>query len=231
MKMGSLLSFLSVLVLSNGKCPSFVGYDTMEAFKSSNGVDAIAGIRVNLTDAKNSDGAMCLDGSVGVFYFRKGSGNGLNKFHVFLEGGGACAGIEDQVIASLDACADRATGALGSSDTYPEIADYDSDYMSTDPETNPLTYNWNTVYVKYCDGSCYSSNNEETAKVNDDLTLYFRGFRILQAVFDELSESYHYDNASDLLLSGCSAGICSMHLSQYVKLRICDRRSGYVFAL
>merc|ERR1712172_65037 len=100
-------------------------------------------------------------------------------------------------IASFDICGDRATTPLGSSTSYPHIADYDSDYMSTDQQINPLTYNWNTVYVKYCDGSLYSSNNEKEVKINDDLTLYFRGFRILQAVFDELSANYQYGNASD----------------------------------
>eukprot|EP00483_Globobulimina_turgida_P011075 UN11096 len=201
----SLLALLTFLDATHSKCPKFVGYDNVEAYKLVHGETATPGIRVNLTDSMNNNQAMCLDGSVGVFYFRKGSDDGLNKFHVYLEGGGAYAGIETQVISSLDTCVHRAGTSLGSSKTYPNTANYDTDYLSTDEETNPLTFNWNTIYVKYCDGSCYSSNNQTVVKINNDLSLHFTGFRILEGVFDELM-NYGYGNASDLLLSGCSAG-------------------------
>ena len=198
----------SIFIISSySKCIDFNGYDSLEEYsKAHNGVTDTAGIKVELTDALNNNQAACLDGSPGVFYYRKGSGDGINKFHVFLEGGGACAGITEQVIASFDPCASRAGTDLGSSKAYPATADFDYDYLSTDEEINPTTYNWNTLYVKYCDGSCYSSNNLTTVKVNDTLSLHFTGFRILQGVFDYMSAHYKYNNATDLLLSGCSAG-------------------------
>ena len=42
----------------------------------------------NKQDAMNTDGAACLDGSVPVMYYRAGTGTGVNKFHVYFEGGG-----------------------------------------------------------------------------------------------------------------------------------------------
>ena len=203
----SLLIICTIIAVSYSKCPRFIGYYSLSDYAHNiDGITATSGERVYLTDALNKNQAACLDGSPGAFYYRKGSGDGLDKFHVYLEGGGACAGIENQVIPSLDTCVHRAGTPLGSSSTYPLTADFDSDYLSTDEQTNPLTYNWNTVYVKYCDGSCYSSNNETVLKIKNSLSLHFTGFRILQGVFDYMSANYGYENASDLLLSGCSAG-------------------------
>ena len=198
------LAILQVSI-ANSICPVF------KEASSTYGVTSTAGVRVDLTDGLNNDNAACLDGSVGVFYYRKGSGDGTSKFHVFLEGGGACAGFEEQVIDSFDTCIQRAGTSLGSSTSYPDTADYDSGYLSTDKSTNPLTYNWNTIYVKYCDGSCYSGNNDTIVKINDTLSLHFTGYRILNSVFEELmndnnNKGYNFDNATDLLLSGCSAG-------------------------
>ena len=110
------------------------------------------GIRVNLTTALNSDGAACLDGSVPVMYYRAGTGDGVHKFHVYFEGGGWCGGIDIQQSSCQDTCVHRSTTHLGSSTTYPDAADFDNQYMSTDPDSNPLSHNWNTIYVKYCDG-------------------------------------------------------------------------------
>ena len=63
---------------------------------------------VRMTSAAARDNAVCLDGSVPVFYFRPGSGSGANKWHIFHEGGGWCTGPES--------CAMRARSNLGTSD-------------------------------------------------------------------------------------------------------------------
>lgn len=47
-------------------------------------------------------------------------------------------------------------------------------------------YNWNKVYVRYCDGASFSRDTE--AQAQDGTTLYFRGLRIFEAVIDELME-------------------------------------------
>lgn len=167
------------------------------------------GVRVDLTTAQNKDGAACLDGSVPVMYYRAGTGDGVNKFHVFFEGGGWCGGIDDQLSSCQDSCAHRAGTGLGSSDGYPAAANFDDGYMATNPAVNPLSYNWNTVYVKYCDGASFSGNNDTTDSTssNTSLTLHWRGFRILNGVFAELATNYGWGaSTTDVLISGCSAG-------------------------
>eukprot|EP01084_Bolivina_argentea_P281690 482005_1 len=185
-------------------CPEFKEYASPEEYYNVYGETATMGTRVNLTDAMNQNGAVCLDGTVPVFYWRPGTGDGVNKFHVFFQGGGWCAGDNDAIALCMDTCQHRATGALGSSLSYAASANYDNGYMATSQAGNPLSYNWNTVYVKYCDGASFSGNNDTV--LNGAKDLHFRGWRILNGVFAELAKSYKWKSATDVLISGCSAG-------------------------
>ena len=54
---------------------------------------------VLLSRAAKENGAVCLDGSPGMVYVRKGSGDGANKWYIHHQGGGWCE--------SLDDCLDR----------------------------------------------------------------------------------------------------------------------------
>ena len=62
----------------------------------------------------------------------------------------------------FDSCEERAGTDLGSSRGYPAHSNYDSGYMATKKESNPLAYNGHTVYIKYCmfvlnDHDCHCS--------------------------------------------------------------------------
>ena len=81
-------SFL--LAFAYSECPAFTDYDSLKEYESVYGEVETAGTRVYVP---THNGAMCLDGSPGVFYWRPGSGDGVTKYHVFLEGGGECAGF------------------------------------------------------------------------------------------------------------------------------------------
>jgi hypothetical protein len=48
-------------------------------------------------------------------------------------------------------------------------------YISHNPEINPHMHNWNTVLVRYCDGSSFASNAEHVYKVS----VLARGFVVL----------------------------------------------------
>ena len=148
----------------------------------------------------NQEEAVCLDGSVADFYYRAGFSDGVNKFHIYLEGGGWCIG--------LDYCAQRATTTLGSSKydgQYANIA-AGAPYLSSNQSINPLSYNWNSIFVRYCDGFMYASNNNTIYKYNSSITLHFKGWRILNGVLNVLKNQYNLSNATDVLFSGCSAG-------------------------
>ncbi len=129
-----------------------------------------------------------------------------------------CGGIETQLSACQDTCVHRSGTTLGSSTTYPAASNYDGGYMATSQSTNPLAYNWNTIYVKYCEydihsytktisntnniysGASFSGNNDTTEKVNATLTLHWKGFRILNGVFKELAANYNWNKATDVLI-------------------------------
>eukprot|EP00483_Globobulimina_turgida_P012582 UN12605 len=185
-------------------CPEFKEYASVEEYYRVYGEIETLGTRVNLTDAMNQNGAVCLDGTVPVFYWRPGFGDGVNKFHVFFQGGGWCAGNDTAIAPCMDTCQHRATDTLGSSLTYGPTANFDSTYMSSNQSINPLSYNWNTVYVKYCDGGSFSGNNDTV--LNGARNLHFRGWRTLNGVFAELDKTYNWAKATDVIISGCSAG-------------------------
>lgn len=195
-------------------CPKTKGYNTFieylhenpngnfESFQTTNG------IRINLTNAQINDGASCLDGTVPVMYWRAGNGDGINKYHVYFQGGGWCEGLNETLpeYTCLQSCLDRISTNYGSSNSYSLYMNYDNTYMSTNPNVNPVAYNWNTIFVPYCDGGSFTGNND-TISIANNTKIYFRGFRNLNGVFKELIANYSWGiNTTDVLISGCSAG-------------------------
>jgi hypothetical protein len=69
----------------------------------------------------------------------------------------------------------------------------------------------------YCDGGSFSGDRTESIIVNGT-QLFFRGRRILDAVLDYLKESHGLASATEVLLSGGSAGGLSTFLhADYVR--------------
>jgi hypothetical protein len=187
---------------------------------------------VLLTDEVESLGARCLDGSPQRFWLQEASSAAnASKWYIHLMGGGWCA--------SMDDCTRRAYAPgncyRGSSNVscFNSNGDYDGhDFNETmdfahipcingarwgggllnnDPETNPLTHDWNKVELQYCDGFSYSGSNDTVARVSlpgvgDGLPLYFRGARNLQAALAHLVAHAGLGDATHLVLSGDSAG-------------------------
>jgi len=78
-------------------------------------------------------------------------------------------------------------------------------YFSTDMTVNPLMYNWNMVYLMYCDGGSFSGNNE-TVSIVQGTNIYFRGFRNLHAYHADLTTNHGLMDGTDFVIGGCSAG-------------------------
>jgi hypothetical protein len=109
------------------------------------------GYRVSLIKASQENGAVCLDGTTPNYYFRPGFAGGQNKFIVFIKGGGWCSGVSSPPVANCtESCLYRSQMDLGSSNFDQAYLDYDRGDLSTNPNVNPLTYNWNAVYIMYC---------------------------------------------------------------------------------
>ena len=141
------------------------------------------------------------------------------------KGGGWCQGVDVSTCPACgQSCVERAqTSDRGTSTTdapylyFPATGD---GYLSYEQSQNPLAYNWNTVYVRYCDGASFSGNNDTIISSSKDpnYKIYFRGFRNLNAVFQKLWDEYDYGNATDVQLTGSSAGGLAVYLhADYIK--------------
>ncbi|XP_051151515.1 pectin acetylesterase 8-like [Andrographis paniculata] len=140
-----------------------------------------------------SQGAVCLDGSPPAYYYAPGNGTGADSWLIYIEGGGWCGNETD--------CITRATQRYGSSYQMANKT-YFGGLLSEKPNVNPDFYNWNRVYVGYCDGSSFMSDVESVDPKNN-LTL--RGARVFKAVMDDLL-SKGMNKAQNVMLSGGSAG-------------------------
>eukprot|EP01062_Namystynia_karyoxenos_P077487 TRINITY_DN781_c0_g1_i1.p1 TRINITY_DN781_c0_g1~~TRINITY_DN781_c0_g1_i1.p1 ORF type:complete len:395 (+),score=140.66 TRINITY_DN781_c0_g1_i1:63-1247(+) len=159
--------------------------------------------RVLLTDFAKTTGAVCLDGTPGVFYYRKGTGSGANKWYIHHQGGGWCE--------SLDDCLMRSHGSLGSSKDDGATTVQAGGYFSTEETVNPLMWNWNSVYIRYCDGGSFSGANATVTEYKG-ASLHFRGSLIRQGVVATLKRDHGLTRATDAVISGCSAGGLATYL-------------------
>ena len=167
----------------------------------------------------SSAGAVCLDGSDAGFYFSAATSSAsASSWQIYFEGGGWCYDEND--------CWGRSQGQLGSSKDWPPTVGAGG-IMSSDCNVNPTFCSFNRVYLKYCDGNSFSGDRTEPVRVVGPTAgatpkpLYFRGRRILDAVLDTLAAKHGLTNATDVLLTGCSAGGLATYLhTDYVGKRL-----------
>ena len=94
-------------------------------------------------------GAVCLDGSSPGYYIGRGSasGSGADKWIVHQGGGGWCE--------SPDSCLERTRTLFGTSALWPAFFNFGG-IFSDEESVNGEFYNWNVVYLGYCDGGSFS---------------------------------------------------------------------------
>ena len=163
---------------------------------------------VLLEDAAKKDGAVCLDGSAAGYYIRRAPNS--TGWSIYIQGGGWCYKESD--------CANRATGDRGSSANWATSRG-SSGAISTDKTVNPDMYDWNLVFIPYCDGASFTGDVAEPVTV-DGKKIYFRGFRILKAVFNALLNEEGMNKAENIYLWGTSAGGLSVfqHADQIARM-------------
>lgn len=135
------------------------------------------------------------DGSQPGFYFRKG--NSTSHWLIYLQGGGW---VYDKASA-----VSRSKSSLGSSANWPQTQE-GSGMLSADPTTNPDLAHFNVAFFKYCDGFCFSGNNETAMVHGGSKPVFFRGRRIVDRLLDELLQKRGLHQARTVLLAGSSAG-------------------------
>lgn len=160
-----------------------------------------------------SMGAACLDGSAPGYYYRAGTGEGMSKWIVHLEGGGWCY--------NEDECAQRSRTPLGSSKSWAPTFEPQG-FLSDNASANADFYDWNVVFVKYCDGASFAGNSDGVINWKGT-ELHFRGFPILQLVFNTLLAG-EMKSASEVILTGCSAGGLATYIhADYVASLLPDK--------
>lgn len=81
---------------------------------------------------------------------RAGTGGAEKKWIVHLMGGGWCnKGVGD--------CYERSLTTEGSTKPWNQTFPLHG-FLSDDPDVNPDFYNWNVVFVIYCDGGSFAGN-------------------------------------------------------------------------
>jgi hypothetical protein len=165
---------------------------------------------IHTVNSTNFPLAVCLDGSPGAYYVRRGSnGNSeAEKVLFFFQGGGWCS-MRGQKNNTVTDCLARANTFLGSTKKSFSTMMLNQGYLSTDPKVNPAFHDWTTVYVRMCEGSSFSGRVLDPLEVMDDsgknTSLYFRGNYILEAIAAEtLSSSVR--NISHVVVGGASSG-------------------------
>lgn len=145
-------------------------------------------------------GAKCLDGTPPAYSIRPGVGANASRFILFLEGGGWCFDVAS--------CGSRRRGGLGSSKSYvPGTTQRDyGGVMSLNSTINPDFHAYTVVFAHYCDGSSFSSFRPDPIKLDNGQEMWMRGKANLDALLHELSTIHGLATATELVLSGGSAG-------------------------
>jgi len=146
-------------------------------------------------------GAKCLNGAPPSVEIRLNASS--TKWVLFLEGGGWCFGSTPD--ATLASCAGRARGGGGSSAHNPPTAPDYGGVMSANSTLNPRFHSWNQVFMKYCDGSSFGGLNAAPVP-HSAKPVHFRGRACFDALVQDLQKSYGLSKATEVILSGGSAG-------------------------
>jgi hypothetical protein len=105
---------------------------------------------------------------------------------------------------------DRSKGGLGSSNDYPPNAGFGGLFQEN-LQINPNFGNFSYVYAKYCDGGSFAGNVKDPVIVKGQ-QIYFRGHRNLVAILEYLIANAGLKSASDVIVSGGSAGGVAAYL-------------------
>eukprot|EP00936_MAST-01D_sp_MAST-1D-sp1_P002677 g2677.t1 len=171
-------------------------------------------------DAADAFGAKCLDGSPPSYEISRNTSS--TSWVLFLEGGGWCYGATPN--ATKQSCARRAglvwpphqASHDNSTATDAEIgwrgvsaADIGG-IMAQDPTVNPDFHTWNKVFLHYCDGASFAGFAADpvpcTTKAGDPASMWLRGRGNFNAMISYLQLSLGMDTATEVILSGGSAG-------------------------
>ncbi|XP_066932066.1 uncharacterized protein [Clytia hemisphaerica] len=157
-------------------------------------------------------GAVCLDGSPPAYYHRPGIGPNERSWIIHFNGGAWCF--------DPSACVERSHSSLGSTNKLPKSPPIIQGINSPNPQVNPDFYDWNLVWVVYCDGASFTGNRERPIISKSGQTIYLRGKRVLNAIINDLLFNRGFKSAESVILTGSSAGsMAAIFQADYIASR------------
>jgi hypothetical protein len=143
----------------------------------------------------NETQAVCNDGTPSVYYFRNSTVSNSTKWNIWLMGGFWCWDAET--------CDSRYHNNINmmSSKELPEMWQWGGGIFDDSKELNPDFYDANSVWAWYCSSDAWSGDTLDAG------TGYqFRGKKILKSLVEVLATNHGLSDATEVVLSGCSAG-------------------------
>ena len=164
------------------------------------GVAGLIDAGTNLTrvdiDTSRYPEAVCNDGTPGLYYVRKGTGTGANRWIIFLEGGGSC--IDGTACAKRWCSIDSNFGAAKMSNRYaPAKGIGGGGILQTRPDS--AFTNFNKAWIYYCSSDSWSGRVADRPMADETgraFTIHFQGNRILEAVVSELRAGLSFNEAA-----------------------------------
>ena len=153
-------------------------------------IPSIERVDLKLLDLEKHPYAKCMDGSPAGYYFVSNSSS--RSWIIELQGGGECA--------SRKLCDTRIGTPLFSSKYFPRTVVFD--FLNS--KQNAKLNTFNRVLIPYCSQDLWTGQR----KTNNDDTFgyFFSGHLILEAVLKELESLSDIKSASQIILTGESAG-------------------------
>ena len=151
--------------------------------------------------------AKCLSGAAPTYLLRRNTSS--TRWLIFLEGGGWCYG--NTTASTISSCSQRAGAgaAMLRRSIDNDVLDYGG-ILGRNSTTNPQFYTWNVAFLHYCDGASFGSNRQAPINITKpDGTkqqIYMRGRSNFDALISDLLLHHGMDMATDIILSGGSAG-------------------------
>jgi hypothetical protein len=161
-------------------------------------------VRACYVDPAFDPQALCNDGTTPAFWYRQGSGSGINTWVFWMEGGGFC---DSQASCQLRTTKSQAATTLTSNGFTTSPGE---GIQSPAVMVNPVLDNANQVLLHYCSSDTWVGNqagNGQPFDPNDSTTWNFEGRRIavaqIQSVY-ELAPSLA--SATKVIIGGTSSG-------------------------
>ena len=172
-----------------------------------------------IVELEQSTGARCLDGTNFKFLVSTGYGSGANKFMVGWQAASFAGAEGIEIIESAYQKSVTVYGSsrdIGDNGTTTEST-IPNGYFSNSQEFNPAYYNYNKMFILYCDASLHQGYLEEPI-FHQNTSLYFRGFQNTYSALEYANKNLGLINATEVILTGASGGgMSALYWTSYLE--------------